>query len=581
MRKNPKRFISYLYKYRKLQTIVLLLGGIALPLSLANPYLTKLVIDRAYVNKDMKLFLILAAIGGGIFVLSSLLNCLMSYLNQRIQRSVHFDMSKDAFSHLQNLPLSFYNNKSTGEHVYKLSSDVGVVSDFICSAIPEILMLLPRMLFILVIIFYLNWKLAFLAFLLLPVSMVHPYFFSKWLKGITQEIVESSQGVLQRLHEVFTHIHLVKALGKEDYEIKRFKRAASKRLNIEFAYARATSISSYSGSIVNKLLAGAIALYGGYLVMRGSVSLGALSAIMIYLTQLTGCVRRSSQLYERYNINSIARTRLNEILDVLPQVPDEKDAVDQQILKGTLELKNVSFGYNKDTLVLKNVSFSIPAHSKVALVGASGCGKTTILSLILRLHELHEGAILIDQINIRRIRLRTLKEQIGIALQDSFLWNDTVAFNILYGAEGLSEKDMIWAAKIAQADAFIQELPDRYESVVGEMACKISEGQKQRLAIARALIKKPKIVILDEAMASVDSRTEDKIIDAIFREFSDSTVLVVSHRLSTIEKMDLVCFMQSPCKAEIATHEELCAYNKDYRGLLSSQIEKKEPQVVS
>ncbi len=573
MNEGWMRFNKYLYKYRRLEALVILLGLATVPLTLINPYLTKLVIDKAYGNKDIRLFFILAIIGGSIFVFNVLIDSLNGYLSQCLSRRVHFDMTKDLFRHLESLPLSFFNNKSTGDHIYSVSSDVGSVSSFVSSAVPYAIMLFPRLLFILVIVFYLNWKLALFAILMVPISYIHPYFFGKWLQEITRRIMERSQRVFRELHEAFSHIHLVKIFGREDYEIKKFEEELSERMDFESKAARLSSISDFSGSVLNKVIGGIIALYGGYQLISGAMSLGSLTAIMIYVTQLMGLVNSAGEFYKNIAVNSVSRRRLAEILDINPEIKNSESAVNYNILHGKIGFNGVWFGYEKDKFIAKDISLSIGPASKIALVGPSGCGKTTLLNLILRLYEPENGSIFIDGLNIKDIKLESLKKQIGMVLQEPFLWDDTVANNILYGAEAADEEEIINAARVAEAHAFIMNLPKQYDSIVGEMACKISEGQKQRIAIARAVIKNPKILILDEAMSSLDSETEDKILDNIRREFSGSTLIAVSHRLSTVKKMDLVYFFEGASKIDSGTHDVLMERNRKYHELFASQIE--------
>ncbi len=220
---------KYLYRHWKSQAIVILLGLVTVPLSLINPYISKLFIDKAYGNKDLKLFLILAIVGGGTFVIVGFIDSLRYYLSRRIKCIINSDMTKDMFRHLQALPISFFKDRSTGEHVYKISNDVSKVSDFVCDSIPQMVTLFPRFLFILVIVFYLNWKLALLAIFLVPIISINPYFFRKWLREITRQVVEKFEGIFKKLHEVFANVHLVKALGKEDYEIQRFEKKSYKK----------------------------------------------------------------------------------------------------------------------------------------------------------------------------------------------------------------------------------------------------------------------------------------------------------------------------------------------------------------
>lgn len=572
MKADWTRFNKYLYKYWKLQAAVIFLGLVTVPLSLLNPYLTKLIIDKAYGTKDLKLFLILAIIGGSIFVFIGLINSLSNYFSRRIKCRVNFNMMKDMFRHLHSLPISFFKDKSTGEHVYKISNDVSSVSDFVCDTIPQMVTLFPRFLFILVIVFYLNWKLALLATLLAPITFINPYFFRKYLREITRRVVEKFEGIFKGLHEVFTNIHLVKALGKEDYEIRRFEKKLTERMDFEFKNARLLSISSFSSSVLNKVIGGVIALYGGYQVIKGTMTLGSLTAVMIYIGQMMGLTKSMGNFYQTITVNSISRQRLTEVLDIEPTIKDKKNVADYRISRGGIKFKNIYFGYKQDRYILEGLNFSIEPASKIALVGPSGCGKTTLLTLLLRLYEPKEGSILIDELDIRDMKLKSLKAQMGIALQEPFLWNDTMANNILYGAEEAGEEDLIKAARIAEAHNFILNLPKQYDSVIGEGAGKISEGEKQRIAIARAIIGRPKILMLDEAMSSLDSETEDKIVDNIRREFRNSTIIVVSHRLSTVKKMDLVYFLEGPSRMSVGTHHNFLTENQKYRELFASQI---------
>ena len=548
------RFNRYLYKYWKLETAIILLGLVTLPLSLLNPYLTKLVLDNAYGNKDLKLFLILAVIGGSIFIFNNLMNSLSSYISQYVNRKVNFDITKNLFKHLQGLSFDFFSDRSTGEHIYRINNDIRSTSSFVCNTIPRALEVFPRFLFIIAISFYLNWRLALFAVFLILVNFLHSYFFGRWARNVMRQLIEKSQDVFIRLHEAFSHIHLVKALGKEDYEMNRFNDTLSKMTDFELKSARISNASGLFDSILNKLIAGIIALYGGYQVIKGETTLGGLTAVMIYLTQLTAVVASISSFYETILISSISRARLSEVLNTKAKIQDLPDAIDHRILQGKIEFKDIVFGYSKGKPILRNITFSIAPTSKIVIVGPSGCGKTTLLSLMLRLYDVENGVILMDGMDIKKIKMKSLKEQIGIALQESFLWNDTVANNISYGAEGAGEDDIIRAAKIAEAHNFILGLPKQYDSVVGEDACKISEGQKQRIAIARALIKRPKIIILDEALSSVDMETEEKIIANMRLEFKDSTVIVVSHRPSTMSKMDTVYSLEDGSRIKAVTN---------------------------
>jgi len=425
----------------------------------------------------------------------------------------------------------------------------------------------------LAMVFFLNWKLALLTTMLVPITYIQPYLFGKLLREAARKTMLKAQGVFKELQEIFSHIQLVKAFGKGEEAVDKFEKIFSEKMNYELENAKLSNISSFSGSVLNKALSGVIALYGGYEVIRGTITLGSLTAAMIYLTQLIGLLKSIGAFYETTAVNSINMHRVAEILDMKPTMRDREDAIEWRIDKGRIEFKEISFRYKKDTPVLKDLSFSVEAGSKVALVGLSGCGKTTIISLILRLYEQEKGSVLIDGMDTRRIKSVSIRPRISIALQEPYLWNDTVANNILYGADRQATlEDAVWAARLAEAHEFIMRLPNQYDSDIGEMGCKISEGQKQRIAIARSLIKRPKILILDESMASLDSHTEDRIISNIFSELKDSTIVTVSHRLSTVKRMERVYFLESRSDIKIGSHKELLAQNSNYGEIFASQL---------
>jgi len=566
------RFNRYIYRYWKVHAVIIFLSLIVIPLGLVNPYLTKLVIDKAYGQKDLQLFFILAIIGGVVFIITGFINSLSGYMSKYINRNVNFDMTRDLFRHLQGLPLSFFDNHSTGEHIYRINADVRAVSSFVCEAVPQIIKLFPRMIFILAIVFHLNVRLAVFAAILVPFTYIQPFLFGKWLRDINRRRIQKAQGIYKRLHEVFSHIRLVKAMGKENLEIDKFEKNIDERKKIELENARISNIGMFSGGIVNRSLSGIIVLYGGYQVIKGTITLGSYTAVMIYIAQMVGLLRSIGTFYQTAAVNSVPRNRLAEILDVKPIIYDTDDVKKYVIRRAEIEFEDVSFGYRKNNIILKNISFEIPAFSKISIVGHSGLGKTTILALILKLYGRYTGEIKIDGLDIRKMDPEFLRSQIGVAMQEPFLWNTTIRDNILYGKEDASSQDMTEAARTAEADGFIKELPNGYDSILGEMACKLSEGQKQRIAIARAVIKKPKILILDEAMSSVDSETERKIMFNLKRAFTDSTILCVSHRLSSVRGMDMVCFIEGSGAVKIGRHDELISGTESYRGLFSGQL---------
>ncbi len=568
------KLTKYLNKYRKLFFAQMVLVLIALPLSLLNPFITKLIVDKAYAHKDFGLFFALALLAGSILIFNAFLNTLSNYLLQKVKRGVNFDMTMDIFRHLQGLPMGFFNRRSVGEHIYKITGDVHSVSELICEVLPQAIELFLRLLLITVIIFYLDWKIGFFLILLAPLAYLHLRFFGRWLKVNFQRSVEKSESIFINLHEVFGHINLIKAFGKEKQEAQRLQVDLSKSMELDLKNQRLLAISSFSNFILNNVFSGLIVLYGGYQVIKSNMSLGSLTAIAIYTFQLVGIAGAMSNLYQSIKVNSVSQKRLLGIFGIKPEIRDEPDAVDtdKHSFQGGIEFRDVGFSYKGCSPVFKDMNFSIPPKAKIALVGHSGCGKTTLLSLIMRFYDPVSGGIIIDGGEIKKIRLDSLRSLVGVVFEESFLWNDTVSNNLCYAKIDASRDEIIQAANISQAHDFILKLAQGYDTIVGENACNISEGQKQRIAIGRAVIKKPRILLLDEAMSSLDSQTEDKLIENLKRELKDSTIIFVSHRLSTVKKMDAVYFLASPTRMVCASHEELIKSDPAYKALFASQI---------
>jgi ABC-type multidrug transport system fused ATPase/permease subunit len=323
--------------------------------------------------------------------------------------------------------------------------------------------------------------------------------------------------------------------------------------------------------VLTKIVSGLIGLYGGYSVIKGTMTLGSLTALMIYLKQMMGLLKSLGQTYQTIVVNSVSRNRLAELMDQQEESFSDENNIIEKILQG-ISFENVSFSYDDKEKVIDSLSFKINAGEKIAIVGGSGTGKTTILALILGLYSIEKGKICIDEINIKDIEKQSFREKIGVVFQEPFLWNDTIKNNILYGSPSANEKEIMDVAKATCIDEFIEKTPKGYESNIGEMACKISEGQKQRIALARALIHKPEILILDEALSNVDSETEEKITSNLKETLKNSIVITVSHRLSTVKKMDKVYFLEGKNKIEINTHEELVKSNEKYRELFVGQL---------
>lgn len=569
----PKHFNyhRYLLPFWKKEAFILFLNIITMYLGLVNPYLTKLVIDKAYGNKDLKLFGILLAAGGTLFILNNVLSALISYLKITIRTKIKFNLTVKVFSKLQNLPLKYFQDSSSSQNLYRFNYDIETVSSLIADVLPQIIQLVFRTVTVMVIIFFLNWKMALCSVVLMPFLYYITAYFNKKMKKRWEESIEISQKVFTLLHDILTHIHLIKAFGKERDERRKYIKTLIENIRFTLNLQKYQSVVSNIQSIISRVFLGLILAYGGYQVIKGEIPLGSLIAIGIYINQLSGLQGSFSGLSQQISMSFISCDRLDTILKEETDEKDRKSLIKLKNSKGTVEFKHVSFNYSAEKTVMKDLSFKIEGGTFAGLAGPSGCGKTTIINLLLKLYSPTEGKISLDGNDIENLEKNSFYEHTGVALQNSFLWNDTIENNIRYGKHNATEEEIKEAAGVACADEFIETLPEGYKTVIGENACKISEGQRQRISIARSVIRKPSILILDEGLSSVDAETENKIINHIKEFLKDSTVIIISHRLSTMQKVDMIYFFMTPEKIDAGTFEELVRNNVDFQHYLNLQ----------
>lgn len=568
--KNYFKYYRLLVPLRKIEALVLSLNIVTAGLGLVNPYLTKLLIDNAYADRSIKMFVFLIAAGAGAFLFNGLIESVSNYLNNYVRFKVNFNLGLEVFKKLQKLPYGFFQNSSTGENLYKLNYDVEQVSRFTTDTLSQAVLLLPKTLFIFLIIIYLDWRMSLLALVLAPLAFIGPYFFTEASKRALKGWIELSQSIFKQLQESLSHIHLIKAYGRQAHHRNLFAESSIKKLRLSLKKAKIDSGQALSASLANRVIVGLITIYGGYQLIKGRMTLGTLGAIILYLNQLFGLQGQLIGLFHQVIFAQASCERIDFILSSPCEALEEKGAIDSEFSGGAIEFERVNFSF-KEKEILKEMSFSIKGGSCVALVGPSGSGKTTLVNLILRLYALDSGRILIDARDIRRIRAASLYPQIGVVLQEPYLWNDTIGNNIKYGKRDVGKNEIMEAARIACIDGFINGLPAGLDSIIGEGACKISEGQKQRIAIARALVRRPRILILDEALSSIDAKIESMIIDNIRDYLKGATFIIISHRLSAIKKSELVYFLQDKNQIHIACHEELFDSNPKYQDYLASQ----------
>ncbi|MCJ7580791.1 MAG: ABC transporter ATP-binding protein/permease [Candidatus Aminicenantes bacterium] len=570
------KFLKYLLPYRKKLFLILLLGGACVLLGLVIPYLSKLVVDTAILEKDFKVFMVLGVIGTCVFILNGLLSAMADLLKRGLLLKVKFDLNKRLFEHFQELPIGFFQDKSTGEFMFKISHDIDGAVDFIVNIPEEFVKTIPKLFLILGILFYLDWLMALFALVLVPILYVPVYFLTQRMRRILEILFDDSENIFKRMEEMFSHMYLVKAFGKEKQETRNYLRILIANLRIRLKNIRLEVLNSFAGEAFKRVVVGMITLFGGYLVIKGKMSTGTLVAVMLYMAQLVGLQSSLGIFFQRIVFGLVSCQRIDGIFQekskfqVIPGMEDKKKIT---IDHPQIEFKRISFGYKPGEYILKNIDFKID-NGFIALTGPSGCGKTTLINLILKLHEPWEGTILFDGYDSAGLDYSLLRKQIGVALQDPFLWNDTIENNIRYGRENASHEEIIESARVACVNKFVQSFPQGYATIIGENACKLSEGQKQKIAIARAWIKKPKILILDEAMSAMDSASEERILLNMKKNQSSADVawIVVSHRLSTVKNADLVYFLSRSDTMILDSPANLLEKNREFAELFAGQV---------
>jgi len=564
-------YIKYILPYKNKWLALFILTGFGSCIGLINPYLAKLTIDQALGNKKFDLFLLLLIIGGVIFILEKFLEGAGHYLNSYIKLKAGFDLRKKTLKHMHHLPYGWFQDRAVGEHLYKLNYDIDVITEFITDAPVLLLSVFSKLLLTLAVLFHINWKMAVFSLFLVPFLYLPSYYLTKIIEKTWDKFIRSSEEIFKHLEEGFSNMLLIKVFGREIDILRSHTKGMVASLRIRINNIRIELFSGLGSEIISKSIAGLIILYGGYQITKGKFTLGELTAVMAYLYQLMGLQNQISLLFQDLAMGFVSCRRINEIFEDKTRIMEDKNANYAIFNRAEIIFQNVSFGHKPGRHVLKNLSFIIESGKHIALVGYSGCGKTTLLHLLVRLYDPWNGEISIDGNPIKKLKLNSLKEQIGFVLQQPFLWNDSIENNIKYGSKDINGQELITAAKTAGVDQFASALSQGYQTIIGEKACKISEGQKQKIAIARALIKKPKILVLDEAMSSMDSASEEKIISNIKQCQDGLTLITVSHRLSTVMAADLAYFFIGPDKIIIGDPSNLLKNNQDLFNLFAKQ----------
>jgi len=534
------------------------------------PFLVQRIIDDVFTRKDQAALTYLPLLILALFAFRGLMNFGQSYFNDYVGLRIINDVRNALNRHFQSLSVSFFYKHPTGTLIARVNSDVQLLRYAITDAVASFMKDAVSLTALVVVAFLKDWVLATMAFVVFPASVLPVMRLSRRIKRFTRRGQIRTGTLTALLQESIQGNRIVKAFSMEGYEDQRFKEENWRLFKQSLRASRIKAVVAPSMEMLASFGIVGVVWYGGWSVNAGGRTQGEFMAFMAAMFLMYGPFKGLARTYTAVHQGLAGAERVFEILDEAPEIHDNPDAQAARPFSQSIEFHNVSFGY-KETPVLKGVNLKIEAGQMVALVGMSGVGKSTLVDLIPRFYDVREGRVTVDGIDVRDLTVSSLRGQIGMVTQHTFLFNDSIRNNIAYGEPGRRMDDIIAAATAANAHDFISALPNGYDSVIGEMGMQLSGGQRQRLAIARALLKNAPILILDEATSSLDAESERAVQDALENLIAMRTTIVIAHRLSTIRKADRIVVMVDGTIAEEGTHEQLLRRNGEYSRLYSIQ----------
>ena len=564
-------FLHYYKPYKSILYGVVIGSLVAALLDLVFPMLVRQILNEVLPQKNTDRLLHDTGILFILYLGNYGLLYLVNYYGHLMSAKIENDMRRDLFEHLQQMSFKYFDNAKTGQLLSRLTSDIAEIGELSFRGPNDIIVCCITMIGTIGILFWMNVYLGILIAVLLIAKTLHTVYVNKKMKAAFRENRIKSGEITARAEESLGGIRLVKAFAQEEYELARFMEKS-----LDFLETRRKSykiLAYFSGSVnfftnITNLL---ILACGGLLIAKDKLSLSDFVAFLLYVNLFMKPLLRLTVFTEMYQRGMAGFQRFYEIMEMQPEIINQKDTVVCKKIRGEIEFDNLVFGYSDQKKVIKGFNLKIAPGQTVAFVGETGAGKTTIASLLLRFYDPLSGRILVDGIDIRQYKQQELRRNIGIVQQDVFLFSDSVTHNIAYAKPEAEQSEVENAARLAAADKFIEELPNKYATEIGERGVKLSGGQKQRLAIARVFLKNPPIVILDEATSSLDNYTEKLIQESLDKLAENRTTLIIAHRMSTIKNADKIIVLNNGEVAEIGTHSTLMSGGGLYYNLYNAQ----------